>query len=434
MNYKDFCDSINSLVIYKNIKNNKIIKLLENCLSDTDNIHSLAALASELVQMAENNGFSGNLFKSYVIHLMLRDENTFTLLCENHVDIKGQSLYELAKLDINTINSISNIDLRLLAKNTQMENILNQILDYNPVNSVNNNIVSFENNLNIDDIIKYNIDEIIKLNINEIIKYNNKYGCGDISAYKSFRYDDKGKKLIGIPYPDPITFDNLIGYEAQTTQLIDNTTAFLSGYNANNILLVGARGTGKSSSVKALVNKFFDNGLRIVEITKEQIINLPDILNLLRNRGNKFIIYIDDLSFDESEIQYKYMKSLLEGGSEGKPDNVLFYATSNRRHLIQEKWSDRASDNTDAEIHIADTLNEKLSLADRFGITISYPKPTPIEYITIVLELAKEENLDISEDEIKRLAMAWELKQKGRSGRTAKQFIENLRWQLSNKH
>ena len=160
-----------------------------------------------------------------------------------------------------------------------------------------------------------------------------------------------------------------------------------------------------------------------------QIEKLPDILKLLRPRGRKFIIFIDDLSFDEGEMGYKYMKSLLEGGSEGKPDNVLFYATSNRRHIIQEKWSDRGTGiSEDAEIHTTDTLNEKLSLADRFGITITFPKPTPKEYINIVKGLAAERNIELDEKTLQQQAMQWEIRQKGMSGRTAKQFINNLMW------
>lgn len=414
MNCDKILDNINALTVYKNISKDKIVELLYEVLTAEDNYVPMSRLVTLLMEEAEKKGFSGNLFRNYIIHLLLSDENVFTLYCENSTPLKDTSIYRMANSDIKAILDIANIDLHQLPDSHFLESAIEEVLNYTPVNPTKT--VDY-NNLTIDD----------------IISFHNKAGCGDISIYRSFRYDEKNKCLKGISHPDPITFDDLIGYEAQTKQLVENTDAFIHGFNANNVLLVGARGTGKSSSVKALVNRYFDEGLRLLEITKEQIALLPDILKLLRPRGRYFIIFIDDLSFDEGEIQYKYMKSLLEGGAEGKPDNVLFYATSNRRHLIQEKWSDRASGSDDAEIHTADTLNEKLSLADRFGITITYPKPTPKEYINIVTGMAKRKGLDVDENTLKQEALKWELNQKGMSGRTAKQFINNMLWQMTEK-
>lgn len=414
MNFDKVLDNINSLTVYKNIAKDKIVGLLYEVLTAEDNYEPMSRLVTLLMEEAEKKGFSGNLFRNYIIHLLLSDENTFTLYCENNVKVENTSIYRMAQADINAITAIADIDLHELPDSHFLESAINEVLNYTPVNS-DSSMESYD-----------------KLTIDDIIAFHNRAGCGDISIYRSFRYDDKAKALKGITHPDPITFDDLIGYEAQTKQLIENTEAFIKGFNANNVLLVGARGTGKSSSVKALVNRYFTEGLRLLEITKEQIAQLPDILKLIRPRGRYFIIFIDDLSFDEGEIQYKYMKSLLEGGAEGKPDNVLFYATSNRRHLIQEKWSDRSGGSEEAEIHTTDTLNEKLSLADRFGITITYPKPTPKEYINIVTGIAKRRGLDIDEQTLKQEALKWELNQKGMSGRTAKQFINNMLWQSSN--
>jgi predicted AAA+ superfamily ATPase len=414
MNFDRILDNLNSLTVYKNIAKDKIVELLKDVLTAEDNYEPMAKLVTMLMEEAEKNGFSGNLFRNYIIHLLLSDENTFTLYCENNVAVAGTSIYRMAQDDINTVLSIANINLHELPDSHFLARAIDEVLSYVPVSSPKSDKRS---------------KSYGELTIDDIIAFHNKAGCGDISNYRSFRYDDDTRSLKGIAHPDPITFDDLIGYEAQTKQLIDNTEAFIHGFNANNVLLVGARGTGKSSSVKALVNRYFDEGLRILEITKEQIAELPDILKLIRPRGRYFIIFIDDLSFDEGEIQYKYMKSLLEGGAEGKPDNVLFYATSNRRHLIQEKWSDRSSGSEDAEIHTTDTLNEKLSLADRFGITITYPKPTPKEYINIVSGIAKRRGLDVDEATLKQEALKWELNQKGMSGRTAKQFINNMLWQ-----
>lgn len=416
MNETDFnrlIDSINSLTVYRGIKKDKIIDIVKHILTEEDNLPYMAELVATLTEMAEKSSFKGNLFKNYIIHLMLRNQNNFTLFCENNVDVKNSSIYQLAKSDIEAIKTIASMDLTQLPDADFLLPAITQVINYKPVKNADNALETITDDFTIDD----------------VIAFHQKHGCGDISVFRSFRYNDTKKQLVGVAHPDPIRFSQLIGYKAQFEQLIDNTLAFIKGYNANNVLLVGSRGTGKSSSVKALVNEYYDQGLRLIEITKEQIEKLPDILKLLRPRGRKFIIFIDDLSFDEGEIGYKYMKSLLEGGSEGKPDNVLFYATSNRRHIIQEKWSDRASGiSEDAEIHTTDTLNEKLSLADRFGITITFPKPTPKEYINIVKGLAAEKGLDLDEQSLQQKAMQWEISQKGMSGRTAKQFINNLMW------
>lgn len=412
MDINRILDNINSLTIYKKIGQVKIVSMVKNILIQEDNLPYMAELVSFLINEAEKKGFSGNLFKNYICNSLYSDENIFTLYCENNAEVKNTSIYKMAKADIEIISELANLDLRLLPDAKFMMTAIEEVMNYVCVKG-EKEYTKYDN-----------------LNIDNIIEFHKRAGCGDVSVYKVFKYDDRKKVLKGVSHPDPITFDRLIGYEAQTKVLVDNTEAFLKGYNANNILLVGARGTGKSSSVKALVNKYFDQGLRLVEITKEQIAVLPDILKLLRPRGRRFIVYIDDLSFDENEIQYKYMKSLLEGGSEGKPDNVVFYATSNRRHLIQEKWSDRASGSQDAEIHTTDTLNEKLSLADRFGITITYPKPTPKEYINIVQGIAKQRGIEMNGEELSKEALKWEINQKGMSGRTAVQFINNLAWEM----
>ena len=411
MNINKLLDNINSLTVYKNVGKDRIVELLCEVLTAEDNYEPMSRLVTQLMEQAEKKGFSGNLFRNYLIHLMLSDENTFTLYCENGVDVTNTSIYRMAEADINAILAIADTDLNELPDSHFLKAAIDEVQNYTPVNA------------------QKEWDVPSGFGINDIIEFHKRAGCGDVSIYRSFRYDDKSKTLKGIEHPDPITFDDLIGYEAQTSQLISNTEAFINGYNANNVLLVGARGTGKSSSVKALVNRYFKDGLRLLEITKEQIAELPDILKLLRPRGRYFIIFIDDLSFDENEIQYKYMKSLLEGGAEGKPKNVVFYATSNRRHLIQEKWSDRETGSEAAEIHTSDTMNEKLSLADRFGITIAYPKPTPREYIDIVMGIAQRSGLEVDKETLKNEALRWELNQKGMSGRTAKQFINDMLWQ-----
>ena len=219
--------------------------------------------------------------------------------------------------------------------------------------------------------------------------------------------------------------DDLIGYEIQKKKLKDNTEAFVAGRKANNALLFGDSGTGKSTSIKAIINEYYDRGLRMIEIYKHQFKDLSAVISHIKNRNYKFIIYMDDLSFEEFEIEYKYLKAVIEGGLESKPDNVLIYATSNRRHLIKETWNDHAD--MDQEKHHSDTMQEKLSLVNRFGVTISYSRPSKKEYNEIVVELAKRcPDIKLTEEELISEANKWELSHGGLSGRSAQQFINYL--------
>jgi predicted AAA+ superfamily ATPase len=225
---------------------------------------------------------------------------------------------------------------------------------------------------------------------------------------------------------DEVVLDDLIGYEYQKQQLIDNTESFVQGKKANNVLLFGDSGTGKSTSIKAIVNQYYDQGLRMIEIYKHQFRYLSKIIASIKNRNYKYIIYMDDLSFEEHEIEYKFLKAVIEGGVETKPDNILIYATSNRRHLIKETWNDRNDQTNNDDRHHSDTVEEKLSLVHRFGVTISYSKPMQKEYIDIVLGLAKRAGLNIPEEELIAKAKIWEMEQGGLSGRTAQQFINHI--------
>lgn len=411
--------NFDSLVLYRTVLDDPVVICLREICEDNNVLLNFSKMCAYLIESAEKFGYGGNLLKNYLLNLFLYNENQFSMYCENNIPIENTSLYNLAVNDIKILKSLIAVELSSLAVKDMA--ILGELQNYKPVNKAENEFLTYANAVSSE-------KEFLKT----FITFYNTSGCGDMSLYRSFKYDDAKEKLIGIKKPDSITFDDIIGYESQTKELISNTEAFIKGFPANNVLLVGSRGTGKSSSVKALINKYYSEGLRLIEITKEQILKLPRILSMLKNRGRRFIIFIDDLSFDEQEIQYKYMKSLLDGGSENKPDNVLFYATSNRRHLIQEKWSDRQRGSESAEIHTQDTLNEKLSLADRFGITISYPKPTPAEYVNMVKIMARKYDIPLSDEIIEKEALKWELNQKGISGRTARQFINNLVWQIKN--
>ena len=224
-----------------------------------------------------------------------------------------------------------------------------------------------------------------------------------------------------------MTLEHLVGYEIQKKQLVDNTEAFVEGRKANNCLLFGDSGTGKSTCIKAILNRYYDQGLRLIEVYKHQFQDLSAIIEQVKNRNYKFIIYMDDLSFEEFEIEYKYLKAVIEGGLEVKPDNVLIYATSNRRHLIRETWSDR-SDMANDELHRSDTMQEKLSLVARFGVSINFSKPSRKEYEDIILGLAAENpDIRLSKEELLLQANAWSVRNGGYSGRVAEQFIIHLK-------
>lgn len=264
---------------------------------------------------------------------------------------------------------------------------------------------------------------------NIITGFYKDYGIGMFGLNKAFRIkSDEGGNISFIPINnmDKVVLSDLIGYEIQKKKLVDNTRAFVEGRKANNCLLFGDSGTGKSTSIKAIVNEFYGDGLRMIEIYKHQFKDLSNLIATIKNRNYKFIIYMDDLSFEEFEIEYKFLKAVIEGGVETKPDNILIYATSNRRHLIKENWSDRDDVQVDNGMHKSDTMQEKLSLVNRFGVTINYSKPSQKEYFDMVIELAHRLDIRMSDEELKNQANAWELSHGGISGRTASQFINYI--------
>ena len=262
-----------------------------------------------------------------------------------------------------------------------------------------------------------------------VTSFYREYGVGMFGLNKAFRIRDRadgGLEFLPINNMDKVMLDDLVGYELQKKKLVDNTRAFVEGRKANNVLLFGDSGTGKSTSVKAIVNAFYPQGLRMIEIYKHQFKDLSDVIAQIKNRNYKFVIYMDDLSFEEFEIEYKFLKAVIEGGVETKPDNILIYATSNRRHLIKETWSDRNDVEVDNGMHRSDTMEEKLSLVNRFGVTINYAKPSQKEYFNIVIELARRQGIEMADEELKAWANKWELSHGGISGRTAQQFVNYL--------
>ena len=256
-----------------------------------------------------------------------------------------------------------------------------------------------------------------------------KYGSGMLAEYTAFRIGPDGK-LTGIADFPVFDWDDLLGYEEQKTKLLTNTVNFMEGKPANNVLLTGARGTGKSTGVKALASMFSDDGLRLIQITRDQLELVAPVLEKLNEiRSKKFILFFDDLSFDEGENSYKYLKSAIDGSVTPQPDNVLIYATSNRRHLLKETWGDRGSNDLEAEVYRQDSTNESISLSDRFGLILHYSTPTQDEYLQMIDHELQKAGVQMDPEELRLEGLQWEMEHSGRNGRIANQFVK---WYLGN--
>jgi len=412
----DFKCITESFVLYTHVSDDPIVTLARQTASllaaenPTEARQVYYKYAAMLVAEAEAHGLSGNLFWQHLCRLFLTDVNPFSLACERRTVEPRQTMCALAMQDVRTLVDLGRFDTGIFGRLAgRGENLTDYVPNKPAANPYMTAIAAIDN---------------AEALYNALKTYYEAYGCGAVAESGMLRFTDGA--LCGVADADPAQLGDIVGYAEQKRLLTENTEAFLRGQAANNVLLIGARGTGKSTCVKALANAYFEQGLRLVELPKNRMHELPDVLSALSGRGKSFILYIDDLSFDESESEYKHLKSILEGGVVRRPANVLFYATSNRRHIVQEKWSDKNSGYEDETLHATDTRNEKLSLSDRFGLTITFPKPSPQLYFEIVSALAAKENLDVPEDILREKAMAWEMSQKGLSGRTARQFLNSI--------
>lgn len=385
---------------------------------DLVNEKDLYPAVCEIVTAAEKHSLSDDIFKAYLALLIINDENAFSIACEKRDRPKG-SIYWVALNDIKVLRSLFNAEIK-------NDSVAQCIRNYTPnpdkLGTENYSIGQMAVEL-ARELDKTESDEAF---IEAIANFYKDFGTGTLGINKAFVIKENGDSFTLEPVTkfSTVTLDDLWGYETQKKQLCDNTEAFVNGNSANNCLLYGAAGTGKSTSVKAILNAYWGQGLRIIDVNKYQFRYLSAVIDSLKDRNYRFIVYIDDLSFEDFEIEYKYLKSVIEGGIQPKPDNVLIYATSNRRHLIKETWSDR--NDTQADIHHSDTVQEKLSLAERFGVAISFMRPVQKEYQQIVLHLAKRAGINLSEEELLNRARVWELRHGGMSGRIARQFIDSL--------
>lgn len=379
-----------------------------------------------ILEVATDYGFDNNLWHNYLTYLLITNENPFSLTCEKIGANEGSVNY-FAKNDFKQFKLLFDYDFSEMEKTLgidcfeKLENyqaIVKKELMYNK--NVSEKVQALS--LKLADTKDEN--EFFE----KVTEFYKDYGVGMFGLNKAFRISEENGKVVfnAINNMEKVMLDDLVGYEIQKKKLVDNTEAFVQGRKANNCLLFGDSGTGKSTSIKAIVNQYYDQGLRMIEIYKHQFKDLSNVIAMIKNRNYKFIIYMDDLSFEEFEVEYKFLKAVIEGGVETKPDNILIYATSNRRHLIKETWSDRDDVKVDNGMHKSDTMEEKLSLVHRFGVTINYSKPTQKEYFNIAVELCRRLGVTLADEEIKAEANKWELSHGGISGRTAQQFANYM--------
>lgn len=393
----------------------------------SDLIERIYKQIKALLDLSTQYGFNENLWHNYLTFLLLTNENSFTLVSEkNHIQDGSVNLF--AKNDCRIFKNLFDYDFSPIEKALGID-CFSIIQNYKAIEKkermYNKNVSTIVRSLSKQIEEATSEDEVFRL----ITSFYQQYGVGMFGLNKAFRIQSSqkdGLTFLPINNMDQVVLDDLVGYQIQKQMLVDNTKAFVEGRNANNVLLYGDSGTGKSTSIKAIVNEFYKDGLRMIEIYKHQFKDLSAIIAHIKNRNYRFIIYMDDLSFEEFEIEYKFLKAVIEGGVETKPDNVLIYATSNRRHLIRETWSDR-SDMSEDELHRSDTMQEKLSLVARFGCTICYERPNQEDYFHIVTELAKHyPEITLSDEELCAEARKWELSHGGSSGRAAQQLINYL--------
>ena len=416
------------LLLYKNPENREVFDCMLRIASEEfgglDVKKTAGRIVSHILEVSEKMGFNGNLWQDYLAYNLANDENSYSLSCERRGRMEG-SINKAALLDMAVYRELFNTDLSgtdakygtFLSMLTGFENNNEGEKYYNK--RIRNRIIKLAEELSgaADD----------NTFLNTVCDFYKDAGVGCIGLFKAFRvgHDDNDRPVITpVISVEHKYLKDLIGYDIQKKKITDNTEAFLAGSKANNVLLFGDSGTGKSSCIKAILNEYYDYGLRMIEIYKHQFKDLSAIINQVKDRNYKFIIYMDDLSFEEFEIEYKFLKAVIEGGLEKRPDNVLIYATSNRRHLVREKYSDK--EERDDDLHTRDTVAEKLSLSARFGVSVYFGSPDKKLFNEIVKGLAQKNNIKVDENTLLMEANKWELSHGGLSGRTAEQFISYM--------
>ncbi len=377
--------SAKTLVIFKSLKEKAVVKNLLRFLEKKD-IESYCDFVGALYKHSEN-------LTQYILRLTLENEN-FYMLRKGEGKKTDFLLDECLANELMVIEQLATIPCEELITATGADCFLPRYKT-EPTD----------------------FSQVYAQRIREI----SRYGYGIYAQYNVFML--KNGAITPVPYPDNIQLSQLSGYEVQRQTVIDNTLALLKGKPANNVLLYGDCGTGKSSTVKAIANEYKNMGLRLIELKKSQLHELPDITETVCKNPLKFIIFIDDLSFTEDDNDFAALKAILEGSVSASADNLVIYATSNRRHLVRETFSSREGD----EVHLNDTMQEFLSLSDRFGLSVRYSKPDKTLYLKVIDALAEQYGIEKDKDELHKRAEAFAIERGGRSPRTARQFIEYLK-------
>ncbi|MDD6639200.1 MAG: ATP-binding protein [Lachnospiraceae bacterium] len=428
-------EQISQLLMYGDLDQDSILYQLGEIFAryeqggwrKTDLVRDINTQVKRILKVATDYGFDDNLWHNYLTFVLMMSENPFSMTCEK-VGASDGSVNGLVQNDFRIFKELFDYDFSGLEQELGI-NCFTQISNYKAIHKKD-----LMYNKNVSEKVRALSKQLENAKdeqefFDAVTGFYKDYGVGMFGLNKAFRIDENpqgGILFRPINNMDMVMLDDLVGYEIQKKKLVDNTEAFVRGKKANNVLLFGDSGTGKSTSIKAIVNQYYNDGLRMIEIYKHQFKYLSTVIAEIKNRNYKFIIYMDDLSFEEFEIEYKFLKAVIEGGVETKPDNILIYATSNRRHLIKENWNDRNDQDNTNDRHHSDTVEEKLSLVNRFGVTINYSKPTQKEYFDIVIHLARRAGVTLSDDELKQEANKWELSHGGISGRTAEQFVSYL--------
>jgi len=426
---------ISKLILYRDLGEDSILLRLarifedyeEGTVNPADLTGRIYDEMKRLLDLATAYGFDNNLWHNYLAFILITNENSFSITSEK-VGANDGTVNQFAKSDFRIFKRLFDFDFHPIEETLGID-CFTTISNYRAIGKkermYNKNVSEKVQDISRKIEQAKDEEDIFKI----VTDFYKAYGVGMFGLNKAFRirHQEQGVEFLPINNTENVLLQDLIGYELQKQKLVENTEAFVQGRLANNVLLFGDSGTGKSTCIKAIINEYYDQGLRMIELYKHQFQDLSAIISQIKNRNYRFIIFMDDLSFEEFEIEYKYLKAVIEGGLETKPDNVLIYATSNRRHLIRETWNDRSDMEYSEGMHRSDTMQEKLSLVNRFGVTISFSRPNQKEYFHIVKELAKRyENIRLSEEELCAEANKWELAHGGLSGRTAQQFMNYL--------
>lgn len=414
-----------SLLVYQSVFSGEIAQAFLHLLQAIH--HSYVGTASDLdCLQAYGKWFKALVAKNinwqdYLITQILKNDNPFTQQVQQ-AELRNLPpvLVAAAQHDLQALQSLYQCSSHQLSHWVQIiseKAVAPVVLDYEPAGGAGGVRAKLQQLENWADALE------------DLAGYYREYGTGLFAEYRAFRW--QSGQLVGVPHPDAVQVTELFCYDSQQAAMLKNTEFLLAGYPALHVLLYGSRGSGKSSLVKALLNKYSHRQLRLIEVAKSDLKDLPVIVEQLRDVRQKFIIFVDDLSFEEDDDAFKALKVVLEGSIVARPQNVVVYATSNRRHLVREFFADRPRPSDADEVNAWDTVQEKLSFSDRFGLTLTFEPADQKTYLTIVRNLAAQAGITLSQEDLEYRALQWATRHNGRSGRTARQFINFLTAELA---